>query len=267
VKRPPRARWSDREGRPVDAPEPPPAGSHYRSVGDFQGREYERNAFALGTAQETAFLVDALDLGAGARVVDVGCGTGRHVRALAARGIDAVGVDLSHGLLTVGAAAGCRRLLQADARALPLASGVFDAAWSLCQGGFGITPATDRVVLAELARLLRPGGRIALTAYSLAFAARWMAPEDALDVRAGLLWSAAEVRGADGQRRTFDLWTACYSAAHLEAMCASEGLRVDALSGVEPGAYTDAPPTVASPELLVLGTKDHSGVASRTRGT
>ena len=52
-------------------------------------------AFTTGTEQEVDFLVDALGLEPGMRVLDAGCGPGRHALALARRGIEVVGVDLS----------------------------------------------------------------------------------------------------------------------------------------------------------------------------
>jgi SAM-dependent methyltransferase len=252
---PPGTRWTDRDGTAVDAPEPPPGGSHYGPIGDFQGAEYERNAFALGTAAEVDFLEAELGLATAEQVVDVGCGTGRHTRELARRGTPITGIDLSAGLLQVGAATGLGSFVQADARALPLAEASCDVVLCLCQGGFGITPGGDRRVLAELARVLRPGGRLALTAFSLVFAARWLAPEDHLDVRRGLVHSPAEVRGPDGHRRTFDLWTSCYSADHLVMLVEQAGLQVDSLSGVEPGRYGLDPPVLTDPELLVLATR------------
>lgn len=248
-------RWTDRDGRPVEAPEPPPEGSYYGPIGDFQGAEYDRNAFALGTEQEVAHLVTALQLELGMRIVDVGCGTGRHAAALAELGMEVVGVDLSHGLLRAAVARGGGRFVQADARAVPLPDGCADAVLCLCQGGFGITPGGDEQVLAELARLLRSGGRLALTAFSLAFAVRYLAPEDALDLSRGLVHSPAEVRGPDGARQVFDLWTACYSPAHLEALTRGLGLRPERLSGVEPGAYGRGQPRIDHPELLLIATK------------
>lgn len=245
--------WTDRDGNPVEAPEPPAAGSYYTEIGDFQGAAYERNAFALGTQQEAAFLWDALDLAAGQVLVDVGCGTGRHTRAFAARGARAVGVDISQGLLAAAAAHGTQAtFVRADARRIPLPDGAADAVACLCQGGFGITPGGDRQILREIARILRPGGRLALTAFSLVFAARFLAPEDAIDAERGLVWSPAEVRGADDERRRYDLWTSCYSAGELRNLLLTSGFELESLSGVEPGAYSRAPLGLAHPELLAL---------------
>lgn len=152
--------WSGPDGEPVAAPEPPPSGSFYGPVGDWQGAQYERNSFTFGTEQEVAFLVGALDLAPGSVVLDVGCGTGRHARALRQQGIDVVGLDLSLGLLQAAAAQDTGGWVQADARHMPLRDEAFDTVLSLCQGGFGITPGGDVDVLSEMVRVLRPGGAV-----------------------------------------------------------------------------------------------------------
>ena len=78
-----------------------PSGPWFNEIARHLGKAYwapgtgRVAAFTKGTEQEVAFLVDALGLEAGERVLDVGCGPGRHALALAHRGFDVVGV---HGV-------------------------------------------------------------------------------------------------------------------------------------------------------------------------
>src|SRR5262249_26211897 len=113
---------------------------------DITGREFEdlaghapqaylRYSFTRGTDPEGALLAEVLDLQPGMRVLDVGCGPGRHAHALAERGMEVVGIDIAAAFL---AAAGPGRWVRGDARRLPFFPGSFDAAISLCQGGFGL---------------------------------------------------------------------------------------------------------------------------------
>lgn len=93
-------------------------------------------------------------------VLDLGCGQGRHLALLAARGVRAVGLDLSPQLLTVARAQATRHpLLRGDMRAIGLADGSCSAVLSLFTafGYFG-GAAANAPVVAEIARVLRPGG-------------------------------------------------------------------------------------------------------------
>jgi demethylmenaquinone methyltransferase / 2-methoxy-6-polyprenyl-1,4-benzoquinol methylase len=90
-------------------------------------------------------------------VVDLACGTGDLCRELEAAGLVPVGVDLSFGMLA--AARTDAPLVQGDALRLPLPDGAADGV--TC--GFALRNLVDLApFFAELARLLRPGGRIAL---------------------------------------------------------------------------------------------------------
>jgi demethylmenaquinone methyltransferase/2-methoxy-6-polyprenyl-1,4-benzoquinol methylase len=101
--------------------------------------------------------VRTLALPEASRVLDLACGTGDLCRALVETGHDPVGVDFSAGMLH--AAHTDAPLVRADAMQLPFADATFDAV--TC--GFALRNfAALAPVLAECARVLRPGGRVAL---------------------------------------------------------------------------------------------------------
>jgi demethylmenaquinone methyltransferase/2-methoxy-6-polyprenyl-1,4-benzoquinol methylase len=100
---------------------------------------------------------DALQLARSSRVVDLASGTGDFCRELRRRGYRPVGVDLSFGMLA--AARTSSPLVQGDCLRLPLADHTVDGV--TC--GFALRNFVDLdAFFAELARVLRPGGRIAL---------------------------------------------------------------------------------------------------------
>jgi SAM-dependent methyltransferase len=117
--------------------------------------------------------LDRLQLGAGDRLLDMGCGGGRHAFAALRRGarvvaFDADGDELAQVRDMVGAmqaegevpSAGAGIAVQGDALALPFADGAFDRI--IAAEVLEHIP-DDRTAIAELARVLAPGGRIAVT--------------------------------------------------------------------------------------------------------
>jgi demethylmenaquinone methyltransferase/2-methoxy-6-polyprenyl-1,4-benzoquinol methylase len=104
--------------------------------------------------------VRALALPAGSRVADLACGTGDLCRELARQGHSPVGFDFSMGMLRAAPARVSRwPLVNADVLELPIADGALDGA--TC--GFALRNLTAvPPLLTELARVLRPAGRIGL---------------------------------------------------------------------------------------------------------
>lgn len=101
--------------------------------------------------------VRELALPAGSRVLDLACGTGDLCRELVAAGHRAVGFDFSHGMLL--AARTTAPLVEADILRVPVRDTSADGA--TC--GFALRNVVSLPTLfAELARVLRPGGRVAL---------------------------------------------------------------------------------------------------------
>ena len=104
----------------------------------------------------TEHLLDRLALPTGALVADVACGSGATLDVLADRGLLGVGVDIERrALARAGGVA-----VVGDAHALPLATGAYDAA--LCECAVSTFTDPERAV-AELARVVRPGGQVAMT--------------------------------------------------------------------------------------------------------
>ncbi|MGF1663568.1 MAG: class I SAM-dependent methyltransferase [Kineosporiaceae bacterium] len=109
----------------------------------------------------------------GRDVLEVGAGAGQCSDWLAARGARPVALDLSAGMLRHAPAVVRTRAVQGDAARLPFADGAFDLAFS-AYGALPFTPAADRV-LAEVHRVLRPGGR---WVFSVTHPIRWAFPDD-----------------------------------------------------------------------------------------
>ncbi|MGZ4677090.1 MAG: class I SAM-dependent methyltransferase [Acidimicrobiia bacterium] len=234
---------------------PVPKNAWFNEIAAFLGPAYLRNAFTMGTEQEVAFLVDVLDLEPGMRVLDVGCGPGRHALALAARGIAVHGVDLSPEFVA---------LAQESTGDLPATFEVldvrdlgygqeFDAAICLCQGGFGLLGGRDdELVIGRIANVVRPGGGLAVSAFSSYFAVHWIEDGDAFDPATGVNHEVATLRNEAGDQILADLWTTCFTARELSLLARSAGLEVRAITGVTPGDYGIRPVTLDRPELLLL---------------
>ncbi|HMC39959.1 MAG TPA: methyltransferase domain-containing protein [Acidimicrobiales bacterium] len=226
-------------------------GREFEAVAAHAGPAYLRYSFTKGTAQEVRFLVGALGLHPGDRVLDVGCGPGRHSHALRQAGIDVVGLDISQSFLRL---AGPGEWVRADARALPFVQESFDAAITLCQGGFGLLGGHDDAgVVAGMARVVRRGGRIALSAFSAYFAVRHPEEGETFDADSGVNHERASVLDPSGRSADFDLWTTCFTPRELRLIAAAARVSPIGLWAVGPGDYAERPPDLDHPEFLLVG--------------
>ncbi len=104
--------------------------------------------------------LDRLGAGEGRTALDAGCGTGRHTAALVARGFSTLGIDGSPEMLAVArerVPAAC--FAEGDLRALPAP----DASADVVVCALAISHLPDLGAVAELGRVLRPGGTLVLS--------------------------------------------------------------------------------------------------------
>jgi ubiquinone/menaquinone biosynthesis C-methylase UbiE len=122
-------------------------------------------AMALGRGRMARLVADAAAVGPGDRVVDVGCGPGRFLREAAERGAEAVGVDPSPRMRRMAARFTPARLrpkvtvLDGSAERLPLEDESATVAWAVASVHHWEDVDAG---LAELRRVLAPGGRLLL---------------------------------------------------------------------------------------------------------
>lgn len=114
----------------------------------------------------------------GERVLEIGCGTGESLGALGQMGLSTLGVDLSWGMLRRAAGKpavrSTARLCAADALQLPVAAQGFDAVLLVFTLELFADPEIP-LLLGEIQRVLRPGGRLCAAALALTAHPGWMA--------------------------------------------------------------------------------------------
>lgn len=250
---------------------PPPPDDWYAGLARHLGEAYLRYAFTAGTAQEVDFVAETLAAKPGERLLDVGCGPGRHTLEFARRGLQVVGIDTSAEFIAVAQRRAAEEgltssLFRMDARELPFDS-EFDVVICLCQGGFGLG-LPDLQILRAIRKAMKPGGRLALGAANVFYVLRHSGilgpPSEELPVGSlpasgefdpvKVLYKARvdDVIGAGGEAGSFDIWNSCYTPRELEWIANGAGLDPEAVFGVSPGNYGRDRPTMDHPELLLI---------------
>lgn len=223
-------------------------------MADHMGSAYLRYSFTKGTRQEVDHVIEVLGLSPGMRILDVGCGPGRHSYELAERGFLVHGIDISQSFVDVARAnapmgATFERM---DARALTF-SAEFDAVICLCQGAFGLMTANghDIDVLRGIRKALVDGGGLLLSAFNAYFAVKYHENAE-FNADTGVAHEKTEVKNQAGEAKPVDLWTGCYTPRELRLMLGACDFEVGSISSADPGAYRVGPASTESSEFLVV---------------
>jgi 2-polyprenyl-3-methyl-5-hydroxy-6-metoxy-1,4-benzoquinol methylase len=141
----------------------------YETLFENYGEKYDKEVFTRGTIGECDFIEKEINYNKKLKILDIGCGTGRHALELAKRGYHLTGIDLSDSLLDRAKKKALAQNLHIDfqiqdARKLPF-SHEFDLAIMLCEGAFPLmeTDEMNYQILQSAARALKPNGKLIFT--------------------------------------------------------------------------------------------------------
>lgn len=141
----------------------------YESLFENYGEQYDNEQFTQGTIGECDFIEQELNGNKSLKILDVGCGTGRHAIELTRRGYTVTGIDLSPSQLQRAREKAKAHGLdidfqQRDARKLTF-NAEFDVVLMLCEGGFPLME-TDEMnfeILKSVATALKTDGKFIFT--------------------------------------------------------------------------------------------------------
>ena len=141
----------------------------YESLFENYARTYDSEIYTQGTIGECDFIEKEINYDKSLKIVDIGCGTGRHSIELTKRGYKVIGIDLSESQLECAKEKAEAINLQIDfqkhdARNLPFKN-EFDLAIMLCEGGFSLME-TDEMnfeILKNVSESLRQSSKLIFT--------------------------------------------------------------------------------------------------------
>lgn len=141
----------------------------YEKLFDNYALQYDNESFVQGTVGECDFIEKEIGFNKQSRILDIGCGTGRHSIELTKRGYNVTGIDLSDHSLKRAREKALEQNLEIDfqkhdARNLPFLN-EFDLAIMICEGAFPLmeTDEMNYQILQNASRSLKNNGKLIFT--------------------------------------------------------------------------------------------------------
>lgn len=177
----------------------------YEALFENYGQKYDNESFAQGTIGECDFIEREIGFNKSLRILDIGCGTGRHSIELSRRGYNVTGIDLSDSLLARAREKADQQglkidFLKYDARNLPFIN-EYDLAIMLCEGAFPLmeTDEMNYEILKNATKSLKEHGKLIFTTLNGLFPLYHSVEE--------ICGSATDKGNATYRRIAFDLMT------------------------------------------------------------
>jgi 2-polyprenyl-3-methyl-5-hydroxy-6-metoxy-1,4-benzoquinol methylase len=250
----------------------------YESLFEGYGQTYDSENFTQGTTGESDFIERELNYNKSLKILDVGCGTGRHTIELTRRGYKITGIDLSESMLQTArnkAKAGNLDIefLQHDARNLPFNKD-FDVAIMLCEAGFPLME-TDEMnfgILKNVCKSLKDKGRLIFTTLNGLFplyhsVEKFMAENakndnatyrsNTFDLMTFRDHNVTEFTDDFGNKKTLECNERYYVPSEITWLLKSLGFNKIEIFGARLGAFTrENQLTTEDFEMLVIAEKD-----------
>ena len=223
----------------------------YKEYFEEMGIEYEDYPFTQNTENEVKWMIKEYLTKPEMKILDVGCGTGRHAINLATKGYKNItAVDLSPSMIRAAKETAKAKNVQVDfrlcdARELPFEN-EFDAAICLCEGAFSLleNDTENYKVLKAVHNSLKKDGIFILTTLNLF-------RDDKFDPMTCRVESEQEITGKDGKKKILKCSDRSYSFPELKWVLEQHGFEV--ILGANP--FTKAPIEYGSMEFMVVGKK------------
>jgi 2-polyprenyl-3-methyl-5-hydroxy-6-metoxy-1,4-benzoquinol methylase len=249
----------------------------YESLFENYGEKYDNENFVQGTNGECDFIENELRFDKSLKILDVGCGTGRHAIELTKRGYPVTGIDLSDSQLkrarekaeNSGLAI---EFLKLDARDLPFDQN-FNVAIMLCEGGFPLME-TDEMnfeILRNVTKSITAPGKFIFTTLNglfplyhsvEAFCSANTTPENAVyrsntfDLMTFRDYNITELEDDLGNRKTLECNERYYVPSEITWLLKTLGYKKIEIFGAQLGAFSRSSKlTTEDFEMLVVAEK------------
>ena len=249
----------------------------YEELFEDYARTYDRESFTQGTLGEVDFIEKELGGDRSRRILDVGCGTGRHAIELARRGYAVTGIDLSEAQLArarekAREAGVSVELLQRDARDFRFET-PFDLVLMICEGAFPLmeTDEMNFAILRNVSAALAAGGKLILTTLSALYplyhsvkdflnkgeaAGGTQTGELSFDLMSFREHATVTVRDDHGRERVIQSNERYYAPSEMSWQLRQAGFREVGIYGCDLGAFSRKRPLSTDDfEMLVVAQK------------